>query len=234
MPEDNRTNAERFLDAYATIEHELGSLARETKYVPFSQLLYKCAQRSWVVSKNQQELREYHELRNAIVHLRDSKNEVIAEPTDRVTEDIERIASLLSIDDNILSVASSPVKTVRPTDSIRGAYAVMKHLESSKIPVYDNGRFRGIVTIENVCNWAFNGMDESMHVYDIMKEGKNERVIFLSKDDTVIEATKSFEQAMNHGFALLSVIITEHGSQNEKPLGIITIKDLPKIVNALV
>lgn len=234
MAEENKTNAERFLDAYATIEHELGTLARETKYVPFSQLLYKCAQRNWVVSKNQQELREYHELRNAIVHLRDSKNEVIAEPTDRVTEDIERIAALLSVDDNILSVASSPVKTVRPTDSIRGAYAVMKHLESSKIPVYDNGRYRGIVTMENVCGWAFDGMDESLHVYDIMKEAKNERVIFLSKDDTVIDATKSFEQAMNHGYALLSVIITEHGSHNEKPLGIITIKDLPKIVNALV
>ena len=223
MAEENKTNAERFLDAYATIEHELGTLARETKYVPFSQLLYKCAQRNWVVSKNQQELREYHELRNAIVHLRDSKNEIIAEPTDRVTEDIERIAALLSVDDNILSVAS-----------IRGAYAVMKHLESSKIPVYDNGRYRGIVTMENVCGWAFDGMDESLHVYDIMKEAKNERVIFLSKDDTVIDATKSFEQAMNHGYALLSVIITEHGSRNEKPLGIITIKDLPKIVNALV
>lgn len=234
MNDEHLSNAQRFLNAYAIIEHEMSAMARETKYIPFSQLLYRCAQHSWVVSKNQQALREYNELRNAIVHLRDSRNEIIAEPTDPVTEDIERIAGLLTVDDNIMSCASSPVKTVHSSDTIRGAYAIMANLGSTKIPVYDSGRFRGILTMENICRWAFDGMDEEKHVGDIMKESRKERVVFLKKKDTVIEATKAFEQAMNHGSVLLAVLITEHGSQNEKPVGIITVKDLPKIVNALV
>lgn len=234
MSEEKFSNARRFLDAYAVIERELGTMARETKYIPFSQLLYRCAQRSWVVSKNQQALREYHELRNAIVHLRGNENEIIAEPSDSVTEDIERIAGLLTVDESILSCASRPVKTVCSSDGIRGAYTMMAGLDSSKIPVYDNGRFRGILTMENICRWAFDGMDESLHVGDIMKESRKERVIFLKKNASVIEATRAFEQAMNHGSVLLAVIVTEHGSANEKPLGIITVKDLPKIVSALV
>lgn len=121
-------NARRFLDAYASIEHELSTMARETRYIPFSQLLSMCAKHSWVVSHHQEELREFNELRNAIVHLRDSRNEIIAQPTDQAVQDIERLAKLLTGDDTLLQYASKPVKTVSLQDTIPSAYTLMKSL----------------------------------------------------------------------------------------------------------
>lgn len=228
------SHAERFLNAYAVVEHQMAAMVKEVKYIPFSQLLSRCSQISWVVAKNQQELREYNELRNAIVHLRGNKNEIIAEPTSSVTEDIERIANLLTKDETILSCASSPVRVVSPRDTIRGAYAVMRNLGSSKIPVYHKGKFKGVLTIEDVCHWAIEGADEELRVQDIMQNIKLDRVAFLRKDAKVIDVTKGFEHALNKGSNMLAVLVTEHGSPDEEPLGIITVQDLPKIVSALV
>lgn len=67
---ESKSNAERFLDAYAQIEAKMTSLCRETKYVPFSQLLSRLSSHNHVISNNQEELREYSELRNALVHMR--------------------------------------------------------------------------------------------------------------------------------------------------------------------
>ena len=231
---ETKSNAERFLDAYARVERELTAMLKQEKYIPFAQMLSRCSGMNFVVSRNRESLREYNELRNAIVHLRSGKDEIIAEPTDAVTEDIERIADLLSRDETILSCASSPVKVVSPRDTIRGAYAVMRHLNSSKIPVYRKNRFYGVLTIEDVCKWAIEGADDSLRVQDIMQEVKKNKVAFLRKDALVIDVTRGFEHALNQGSSMLAVLITENGSPDEEPLGIITVKDLPKIVSALV
>lgn len=228
------TNADRFLDAYAIIEHEMSEMARETKYVPFSQLLYKCAQHSWIVSKNQQALREYHELRNAIVHLRDGDQEIIAQPTDRATADIERIARLLKKDEKLLSYASTPVKVVGMYDGIRGAWQVMRHLSSSKIPVYGDHGCEGILTMEDVCAWAMNGADESVTVRDLIRTDKKNRLMVVNKDCGIEEGMKAFESALHHGAVLSAILITEHGSWKEKPVGIVTVQDLPQILSELV
>ena len=89
-----KSNAERFLDAYAQLETKMASLAKETRYVPFSQLLSRLAPHNRIIANNQEELREYSELRNALVHMRGVKQEIIAQPCDSVVENIERIADM--------------------------------------------------------------------------------------------------------------------------------------------
>ena len=53
-----KSNAERFLDAYAQLETKMASLAKETRYVPFSQLLSRLAPHNRIIANNQEELRE--------------------------------------------------------------------------------------------------------------------------------------------------------------------------------
>ena len=132
-----KSNAERFLDAYAQLETKMASLAKETRYVPFSQLLSRLAPHNRIIANNQEELREYSELRNALVHMRGVKQEIIAQPCDSVVENIERIARLLDMDDSILNFARTPVKTVKKSDSIKHAFSLMEQMDSSKIPVYE-------------------------------------------------------------------------------------------------
>lgn len=225
------SNAERFLNAYAVIEHEMNEIAGETKYIPFSQLLYKCAKSSWVVSRYQQSLREYNELRNAIVHLRDGKREIIAEPSDEVTADIEKIASLMETTENLWDYVSKPVKTLSPYDTVESAYHKMEALDSTKMPVYEGSQFVGMLAVEHICRWAMTDRDENKLVKDILTSSKKDRVVFLKKSAKATDAVQAFENALNHGAQLLAVIVTEHGSQKEKPLGIITAKDFAVMIN---
>ena len=185
-------NARRFLDAYASIEHELSTMARETRYIPFSQLLSMCAKHSWVVSHHEEELREFNELRNAIVHLRDSRNEIIAQPTDQAVQDIERLAKLLTGDDTLLQYASKPVKTVSLQDTIPSAYTLMKKLGSSKVPVYENGIYRGLLQMEDICAWAMDGRDASLQVKDVLSRKKILVRGFVSK-----KSGKTYDAAQN-------------------------------------
>lgn len=232
------SNAERFLDAYAILEDRLNKILKsktnisEDEYVPFSKLIYQCASLNRIVSINQQALREYNELRNAIVHKRGTENEVLAEPSDAVTTDIERIAQLLQMDDSIMNYVSKPVKTVTSNDNLKDIYALMKQLNTSKIPVYDGNQFKGIVTLEAICEWAMNGQKETS-VAEYIDEKKSRRVLFLKKTSSVQNAIHSFESSVQNGATLLAVLVTETGSLNEKPLGIITTADMPKILNAM-
>ena len=227
-------NARRFLDAYASIEHDLSTMARETRYIPFSQLLSMCAKHSWVVSHHQEELREFNELRNAIVHLRDSRNEIIAQPTDQAVQDIERLAKLLTGDDTLLQYASKPVKTVSLQDTIPSAYTLMKKLGSSKVPVYENGIYRGLLQMEDICAWAMDGRDALLQVKDVLSSSRKERVVFLNRGAKVMDAMASFEKALRLGAAAMAIIITENAERDQQPLGIVTVQDLPKMLRELV
>ena len=156
-----RTNAQRFLDAYARIEKILYEIIRETKYVPFSQMITRASRENLIISARANDLRQYHELRNAIVHNRGRENEVIAEPCDSVTDDIEKIADMLESKHELLSIASSPVITVGKDDSISSAYRLMRKMNTSKIPVYHNGVYAGLITMEEIAGWALENRNET-------------------------------------------------------------------------
>lgn len=225
----NNTNAQRFLDAYATIENKMTAMLKETKYVPFSQLLSRCAEKNKIVSNNMETLREYHELRNAIVHMRGDESEIIAEPCDSVTETIESIATQLSRDDSILNYAVHPVKTVKLQDSITEVFKIMESLSTSKIPVYDGTTYKGVLTNAMIAKYALEVSNEGC-VKDALKNDPEARVLFLSKNSNIQEAIKGFDKAVKEGKKLLAILITEHGNINETPLGIITMADVPTIL----
>lgn len=225
------TNAQRFLDSYARIEKILYDIIRETKYVPFSQMITRASRENLIISSRANDLRQYHELRNAIVHNRGRENEVIAEPCDSVTEDIEKIADTLEAKHDLLSIASSPVITVGRNDSIKEAYRLMRKMNTSKIPVYHNGVYAGLVTMDEIAGWALENRSEEDCIASILTERKNERVLFVKKNAPLQMIMRSYESSLKHGMTLLAILITEHGLPKEKPLGIITVADLPKLLS---
>ncbi len=226
---ESKTNAQRFLDAYAQLESKMTALCKESKYVPFSQLLSRLSSKNRIISMNQESLREYSELRNALVHMRGCQQEIIAQPCDSVTEDIERIAQALMNDDSILNYACKPVKTVKKTDSIQDAYRMMEEMDTSKIPVYEEHNYVGLLTMSMIAKYVLENSKEGT-VGQAMIHRDNERVLFLPKNSNAQLAIKGFDKAMREGNSLLAILITEHGKTSEMPLGIITYADFPTIM----
>lgn len=222
---ESKSNAQRFLDAYAELETTLSKLAKETRYVPFSQLLTRLAPKNRVINNNLQTLREYHELRNAIVHMRGDNREIIAEPCDSVTENIERILRLLNADDSILRYARKPVVTIQLEDSIQEVFARMLKMNTTKLPVYEENQYIGLFTTTMIAKWALENTEKDGKVADALVRDDNERVLFLASHANAQLALRGFDKAMRKGNTLRAILITKHGKMNEKPLGIIAPTD---------
>src|SRR4051812_29688200 len=97
MPRDGdaTSNATRFLEAFRAIETVLRRRVDPREHVGFRTLVREAAGKDPALRRYEIDLREYGDLRNAIVH-EGRGGEPIAEPHLKVVLELERIAALLS------------------------------------------------------------------------------------------------------------------------------------------
>ncbi len=229
----SENNAVRFLNAFADIEREMNILAGSVKYTTFSKLLSRCVSQSRVIRANQEDLREYAELRNAIVHQRDDGDEIIAQPTDQVVKNIERISAALKKKQLLLSYATTPVICANEKTSVKNCFEIMYRLDSTKLPVYSEGKFAGMLTMSMIAKWGFTGAPEEQPALELLEKETPMRVVFFSRQQPLDDAVEVFTDALEKGKRAPVILITENGTGDEKPLGIVTAYDLPAVLAAL-
>ncbi|MEA4873967.1 CBS domain-containing protein [Anaerorhabdus sp.] len=227
-------NAQRFLSTFAQIEKQLKLITGNSRYTKFYLMLEEAARRNKIVSRYEIELQEYSELRNAIVHQRDGEGKVIAQPTDETVETIEHIAELLCNHNPVSKFFLKHVITCQLEDKILDVQKIMNDYDFSKMPVYDKNNIVGIVTIEAIAKWACNELKnktELTQVKDIVDDvNENEKIYFLSKNESAYDVIKIYTDSMKKGNKVLAILITEDGIKTQKPIGIVTLKDLPRIL----
>lgn len=226
------SNAIRFLDAYASIESSLNKLTNRVEYVPFKSLLGMAAKNNRIVKNHLTMLKEYADLRNAIVHERGREQEIIAEPSDSVTEDIEHIASLLKQDQNIMNYVTKPVIKANVTTSIKEAYSLMAQGHADKLPIYEAHTFVGMITMKEIAGWILEGNPENSTVVNVKSSHKH-RVVFMRRAAEITDAIKVFESSLKQQPLTPVIIVTENGKEDESPLGILSSSDLARILVAV-
>lgn len=230
---EKTTNAERFLNAYASIERSLNQMLCKNDYVGFKKLVRLAAKSNSVVQRNEETLKEYADLRNAIVHQRSRMEEIIAEPLDSVTENIEHIADLLNADETVLAYSTSPVHTATETTTVKEAYEILHRIRGDKLPVYSKNGYEGLVTMDHIAGWMMEGNSSSDSVIKLLVTGKD-RVIFVKRNMPIMEAVLSFEHVMNDMEDAPVILVTENGDMHEQPIGILSSHDLSRILAGLI
>ena len=230
---DKTDNAMRFLNAYASIEHSLNTMLHKTDYMPFKKLVHLAAKNNRVVAKHEEILIEYADLRNAIVHQRSREEEIIAEPIDSVTENIERIADLLNQNENVFAYATVPVTTADETTTVKEAYEMLHEVDADKLPIYCQGEFLGLVTMDQIAGWVINGnsVDDLVRKL-ISKDGPT--TVFMARSQSIMEAVLFFDQSETERSSAPVILVTENGNMQEEPIGILSTHDLSRILAALV
>ncbi|MDY0407725.1 hypothetical protein [Paracerasibacillus soli] len=89
-------HAERFLTAYNRIEKYLKVQVHDKRELGFSRMVRMLSKSNAVLKQYQDDLLEFAQLRNAIVHNRVDTTYVIAEPHLSIVEQIERIERALT------------------------------------------------------------------------------------------------------------------------------------------
>lgn len=230
------SNADRFLAAFTAIESDMNKRIKSDRYISYAELVRRMANLDKSYHKFQRYLEEFGDLRNAIVHER-IDGEVIAEPHIKIVQEIEQIAAILTQPERVKDYFLKRVNTVSENTPLKDAVAIMQNSKYSKIPVYDETHhFKGLLTTDAITYYLCANISTAncafpeVPVKDIIgMDYKDRNVSFVSQNTTLISVVSEFERHLAMGKRLQEIIITQDGSLNQKPIGIITVADLALI-----
>ncbi|WJY26901.1 MULTISPECIES: CBS domain-containing protein [Sporosarcina] len=229
-------NSERFIAAYNRLEKALVKKVGENSYLPFYRLVDKAKVKNSVVRNNEDDLREFGDLRNAIVHHRTGVDYVIAEPHEDVVDKIEELDKKISNPLNVGALFGCKVHTLQASDQLTDALKIMHENKFSQLPFYDQGKFQGLITAAGITYWFAGHSTASdisreiptlADVYNYEKRKKSFE--FVRRDLSIYEAEDYFKRAITKGTRLEALLITETAKPDEELIGIITPFDLLKI-----
>ena len=199
-------------------------------------------QRSFIrigIRSYKDDLKEYADLRNAIVHER-SGGSIIAEPNDYVVDRIERIAAVLEKPPTVIPEFQIKVTTIKDSDSIAKALKLILKQSFSQVPVMKSGKFTALLTANTITRWLGASVAEDVfslsettieQVLTFTEDKKN--YAFIGRNTTMFKALELFGESEKEGKHLDALLITQNGKKPEKIMGIITVSDLPTIFQEL-
>jgi len=225
----------RFLNAFYAIEAHLEKASARGRPLnrhrdTFYELL-DSAKDDPAVRLFQADLKEYADLRNAIVHERKG-GFPIAEPHPDTIDSIEHILKQLTSPPKLMPRFRKKVEICSPRDPIRTPARMMHDHNFSQLPVYDE-QYVALLTSETIARWLGVSVGEDdivigAAVARVLREAEDsDNCVLMSAGSTTYEAKERFDDYQSRGKWLDAILITQNDRKSEKPLGIVTIFDYP-------
>ncbi|MGI9076789.1 MAG: CBS domain-containing protein, partial [Gemmatimonadaceae bacterium] len=146
------SNADTFISTFASIERTLRARTQSERTASFYQLVDAAARWSPEVRRYRDDLKEFADLRNAIIHER-SDGHVIAEPNDHAVERLKVLEGMVLRPPAVVPLFQGSVLTISPSDSLARAVTVMRENGFSQVPVMEDTHFAGLLTSDAVTRW---------------------------------------------------------------------------------
>ncbi len=227
-------NSDRFLTAFNRIEKELKSLLIK-KEMGFSRAVRVLQKSNAIIKQYMDDLLEFAELRNAIVHNKLDMAFVIAEPHDSVVERIEKIESELTQPRTVNPLFIKKVVSFQQHEPLSNILDVINHKGITKFPIYDGNEFQGLVTHKGIAKWLAKGTEADTvplfktSIMEVLQGEKSDNHKFISTGTSVYEAMDIFREQIGNGNRLEALLITKNGTSEEKLLGIVTNWDIMEV-----
>lgn len=228
-------NSTVFLDRFHSIESILRQqLGREERML-FYQLVNQVAKKNALIRQKAERLKNFGDLRNAIQHGSGLNGEAIAEPHDKIVDEIIDIEEKLRSPKR-MNHFFCDVYSLNETDSMSKMLQLVQQFQYSQFPVFNSkGEFISLVTESGITNWLASKVKDDLISFEetvvsdlLSVDELAETYRFISRITTVYEAKDYFLQAANEGRKLEALLITESGKSNQALLGIVTHWDLAK------
>lgn len=224
---EEKTRAERFIDAFNNIDYTLRARYNLNRSMGFSDLIRKCVSLNYVVRKYEDDLIDYSRLRNAIVH-QGNKDFIIAEPHENIVTQIEKIEQLLNVPPKVIDICRRDVLSASAGTSMEDIIKLISSSKYSNIPIYKDKTLIGIANGQKILDafgqYLISGGKaqtflKHMQIEDLLSKLENLNYYEVCQADlTVEEALNKFHKNPK----LLVILLTKTGSTSENPLGIVT------------
>ncbi|NBJ69873.1 MULTISPECIES: CBS domain-containing protein [Clostridia] len=228
-------NSERFLTSFNRIEKMLRSLMIHKKDASFSKAVKILRNSNALVRQYSDDLLEFAELRNAIVHNKVDMSYAIAEPHDEIVEKIEVIEEELRKPKLVTPTFEKYVYCFQSDNELSKLLKVIHEKKLSKFPIYESKTYQGLLTQKGITNWLANidqrgeTLKSTYQLKDILPFENNENSRFIAQDTTLYEAIELFKEHTSRGKRLEALLITTDGEPSSRLLGIITAWDILEI-----
>lgn len=225
-------NSERFLTAFNRIEKKLRAIINNGRNIGFSKMVHMLKNRNAIVGRYSDDLLEFAELRNAIVHNKVDMAHVIAEPHESTVKRVERIEKELLQPRIVSPKFIKEVISFQHDEPLTNLLALIHEKKISKFPVYDHREFKGLISQRAITFWlagnmyAENKMPIEVTAGEVLEYETNDNYRFIAKNTSVLEAIDIFKKQFGRGNRLEALLITESGKKTEPLIGIITNLDI--------
>lgn len=229
-------NSAKFLAAFNRIEKHLASLRKRRGHRGMRELVRLLKNKHKSLRVYEADLREFSELRNAIVHR--TTGQSIAEPRKSTVDRIEHIARVLINPPLVMDIASKPVFVCDVRAKMSDIVKKMARDEFEHVPVYNGKSFVGVfsdisimkwlATQKSSCNISDMTIGDMKPFLDKPNEGVN-GYQFVAKNMDIREMQERFLSFMDEKKQLGALFVTNKGKRSEKILGVVTPRSLPKI-----
>ena len=235
-------NSTRFLNAFIAIEDYLRQITRNRgvdEHKSFGQRIGIASRHHPTIKRFRYDLKEFAQLRNAIVHDR-AGGEVIAEPNETAVQAIERVVELITDPPSIYPLFKREVYVSKAGSPLSKAIRVMGDHDLSKLPVIDKGVCIGLLTSNTITSWLAKADRPSdinlleVEVRDLLPYNKHaDHYRLTARTTSLCEIVDHFEQYEKRGKRLDAVLISESGKADEKLIGVMTLADLPRALKEI-
>lgn len=232
-----KPNSVVFIEVFTEIEQAIKDICKSVEHLNFTELLRLAQRKSSVVQQYSSDLREYAQLRNAIVHTR-RQNFIIAEPHDEVVRDLRHILRLLNNPPRVASVMRRNPYFATPETPIITVIEAFSQHGFLRCPIVDKGTVVGLMNSKSISRWL---AANDQHHIDLSQSTVNEVLPFSEPSDFHIVAQRDdlitlvglFKNSIQQGRYIQAVMVTLNGKANSELVGIITPSDLPMIFDKL-
>lgn len=232
-------NSDEFLKIFSAIESWLRQQVGADHSVSFYQLVDRAAGKNHAVARYRDDLKEFADLRNAIVHER-SDDHVIAEPNERAVADFGRVRAALLNPPAVIPKFQKAVQSMATTDSLGDAVTVMRNGSFSQLPILSNGKVIALLAAETVVRWLASEISNELvspwetKIDQVLPHTEDQaHYCLLPRKATLLDALAKFEDFAAQGKDLDAILISQDGKPEQQLLGILTLYDLPSILEAL-
>ncbi|WP_080794726.1 CBS domain-containing protein [Corynebacterium pacaense] len=222
-----------FLAAFNDIEAHLRAKLSARRSDGFRWMV-RLAEKKHLISANQAAaLDAFAELRNAISHGPYDNLRPIADPRPDTVATIVQIRDLLLHPPIALErLPHQNVRSLQLGDPIRDALSIIRTTEISQFPVYGDAGYVALLTTNTIARWVAADLQDNSRldagtVGEVLDYAESsDTAVFMSRTATAQEVIDTMT-----GPALpWSVIVTEHGKADQKPLRIISGRDMRALI----
>jgi hypothetical protein len=223
--------ATEFIRLFNELDEQFKKQTRQQRLRTFPERVAEVARHSATVRRWRNELRDFSELRNAIVHDRFYPERIIATPTEEAVAQFRYIVGEIIEPRTLGSQFTGTVSCFAPADPLINVLRWLRDHDYSQAVVYNDQL--SILSARGIARWlAAHSSQASIDltaatVADAQAFEEQGNFIVMGRNNTLDEAREAFERELAHGQRrLFAILVTQTGKATQKPLGIVTPWDL--------